>query len=335
MANLKDEIELRKAYKNMNESFEQVLIFHVGESAGFFSEYNSMILAMLYCLQHRIQFKLYSKDANFGYEQGWGDFFEPFCKEENSYWHHYINMRPIANWCTILKKKKIGFLKWKIKKSLYGFIAIVWKISHPKVLLTQDVWAKIYSKDQMHCMYHIPELNLDGNMMQACEMLVRITWNYRKDINDKLDDYIKSLNLDNGYISTQIRAGDKYIEHDLLPISVYVNYLKRYPKCKSVFVLTDDYSIIEQLKSLYPQWNWCTLCEDRERGYIHSEFKQNSRIGKKKQLIKFFTSMEIIHRSDLFLGTVTSNPSVFCSLRDSDKTLFVDYDQSVFSFMLS
>ncbi|MEO3228964.1 hypothetical protein ABHC61_04475, partial [Parabacteroides merdae] len=64
-------IKLKEAYQKVNEKFESVLVFHVGESAGFFSEYNCMILVMLYCLQHKIQFKLYSRDANFGYEKGW------------------------------------------------------------------------------------------------------------------------------------------------------------------------------------------------------------------------------------------------------------------------
>lgn len=75
---------MKEAYQKVNEKFESVLVFHVGESAGFFSEYNCMILVMLYCLQHKIQFKLYSRDANFGYEKGWTDFFESFCKEEDS-----------------------------------------------------------------------------------------------------------------------------------------------------------------------------------------------------------------------------------------------------------
>ena len=33
-------IKLKEAYQKVNEKFESVLVFHVGESAGFFSEYN-------------------------------------------------------------------------------------------------------------------------------------------------------------------------------------------------------------------------------------------------------------------------------------------------------
>lgn len=41
-----------------------------------------MILVMLYCLQHKIQFKLYSRDANFGYEKGWTDFLNLSAKKK-------------------------------------------------------------------------------------------------------------------------------------------------------------------------------------------------------------------------------------------------------------
>lgn len=185
------------------------------------------------------------------------------------------------------------------------------------------------------CKYDIPELNIKGDISQACKVLVEITWGYREDINEKLHDYIRNLQLNNDFISCQIRAGDKYVEYDLLSINIYIEYLKKYPDIKNIFVLTDDYSVIMQLETAFPQWNWYTLCGDNEHGYVHAEFKQNSKIKRKEQLIKFFASIEIIHLSNVFLGTVTSNPSIFSSLRDSYKTCFVDYDKDVFSFVLS
>ena len=53
------------------------MIYHIGIDAGFFTEYTYMLHAMLYCLQHKIQFKLYSDDANFGWEKGWEELFSP------------------------------------------------------------------------------------------------------------------------------------------------------------------------------------------------------------------------------------------------------------------
>ena len=45
---------MKEAYQKVNEKFESVLVFHVGESAGFFSEYNCMILVILFTTQNTI-----------------------------------------------------------------------------------------------------------------------------------------------------------------------------------------------------------------------------------------------------------------------------------------
>ena len=76
-----DSVDLLNKYKELNESYKPILVYHVGIDAGFFSEFNDLIFMILYCLEHKIQFKLYSDDANFGIEKGWQDYFEPFCEE--------------------------------------------------------------------------------------------------------------------------------------------------------------------------------------------------------------------------------------------------------------
>ena len=57
-------IELEQ-YNRINSSFKKKLIFHLGAEGGFYSEFNNMISAILYCLKYKYKFILYSKDANF------------------------------------------------------------------------------------------------------------------------------------------------------------------------------------------------------------------------------------------------------------------------------
>jgi hypothetical protein len=66
---------LREDYARLNASFTRKLYFHLGVNAGFFSEFNYLLLAMLSCLENHIQFVLYSADANFKVDKGWDDFF--------------------------------------------------------------------------------------------------------------------------------------------------------------------------------------------------------------------------------------------------------------------
>ena len=39
-------------YIRLNNSFDKSVIFRLGISGGFFSEYNNMLVCMLYCMQH-------------------------------------------------------------------------------------------------------------------------------------------------------------------------------------------------------------------------------------------------------------------------------------------
>ncbi len=50
--------DLATRYHLLNRSFKKkTMIYHIGIDAGFFTEYTYMLHAMLYCLQHKIQFK--------------------------------------------------------------------------------------------------------------------------------------------------------------------------------------------------------------------------------------------------------------------------------------
>ena len=41
------------------------LLYRIGSDAGFFSEYNNMVLAMVYCQRNNMRFLLSSYGANF------------------------------------------------------------------------------------------------------------------------------------------------------------------------------------------------------------------------------------------------------------------------------
>ena len=60
-------------YDALNNSFEKTLIFRFGDQAGFFSELNNLILAVLYCLDSRIRCALYTSQVSPAIH--WNDYF--------------------------------------------------------------------------------------------------------------------------------------------------------------------------------------------------------------------------------------------------------------------
>jgi hypothetical protein len=57
----------------LNNSYKSKLVFGIGIHAGFYSEINNMVIAMVYCLHNGIKFSLHSSNANFRYKSGWED----------------------------------------------------------------------------------------------------------------------------------------------------------------------------------------------------------------------------------------------------------------------
>ena len=51
-----DSVDLLNKYKELNESYKPILVYHVGIDAVFFSEFNDLIFMILYCLS--IKFNL-------------------------------------------------------------------------------------------------------------------------------------------------------------------------------------------------------------------------------------------------------------------------------------
>jgi hypothetical protein len=299
------------------------LVFHVGAGAGFFSEYNCMILAMLYCLKNKIRFVLYSKDANFGYKDGWNDFFEPFCKQTTCSIHKRLNVRLFKT------RNQNGLIKWRFKGIFLRNIARLLKFFAPFSYYTQDLWNTFLSEKMLEQTYDIPELDIKGNFVHACNRLVELTWNYNTSTKADVEKILKGCILPDNYLSCHIRRGDKNTESDYIPLKKYIDNITRYD-ISDIYVSTDDYTVYEILQRENPKQKWYTICNKSDRGYKQSHFDRIDVKQKKQNLIELFASIEIMNKSELFIGTKTSNPSAFMSIYNPDITKGVDSDINLF-----
>ncbi|WP_455620678.1 hypothetical protein [Parabacteroides sp.] len=289
------------SYKERNESFSKEFVYHLGCEAGFFSEYNNMILAMLYCAKHHIRFSIYSLDANFSFEKGWDDYFKPFCPEVGNIFHRWFNRRPNPRF----KNEIIRFVDSYITAAFLRF--------NRNRLTMFDLWNEIRSLDQNH--FSLPELGLEGSLRDACRKMIRYTWMYNENTQKEVSYYIESVALPEHYIGFHIRGGDKFIEARLQNIDVYIEKARSLSVIRDAFVLTDDYAIIQALEKNYPDWRFYTLCSQEEHGYYHQKFKKQIKMVIRNQHIKLFASIDILAASDLFIGTFSSNPGMYLGMR--------------------
>jgi hypothetical protein len=317
---------LIERYNALNNSFKRTLVFHTGASAGFFSEYNCMLLAMLYCLKNKIRFVMYSKDANFGYKDGWNDFFEPFCEQTTCSIHHRFNVR-------VFKTRNAGFIKWRFKGIFLQNTAHLLKLFAPFSYFTQDLWNNFFDKEMREQEYDIPELDIKGDFVSACNRLVELTWNYNTSTKAEIEKIISRCSLPDKYIGCHIRRGDKITESDYVPVEKYIERIERV--CVSdVYIFSDDYTIYKMLQKEKPEWKWHTICDESYSGYNHSVFNKIDSKQKKSRIIELFATIEILNKSTLFIGTKTSNPSIFMSIYNPGITEGVDCDNNLFEELI-
>ena len=132
-------------YRKVNESFRRRLVCRIGIDSGFFVEMNYMVNAMLFCFAHRIQFQLYSDDANFGTGVGWREYFLPFCEEVHESFHQKYNFHRLPSWQHILKQcccqKSVKPFVWKAKKTVMTIVGrlVALSVYKERVLFAQDV----------------------------------------------------------------------------------------------------------------------------------------------------------------------------------------------------
>lgn len=330
-----NENEILEKYIELNNSFKRSLVFHLGIDAGFFSEYNTMVYMILYCLEHKIQFKLYSADANFSIREGWQDYFEPFCIEIHDRFHSRYNRHPAYTsyskaFKVMLVKHDTSLIRWCLKSDMLTVLS-KWKKKinkgEPFDFYTHELLRKIEIKNKY---YSVPELGINGDYIHAYNIVFDITWRFNNYTLNGVNNLIEALKLPDKYIACQIRGGDKFIEYDLLSTDLYINKIKEISSLKDVFVLTDDYSIIIELKKKAPEYNWYTLCQKEEQGYYNSAFAQISPDIKSIRMIRFFASMKIMENASLFVGTITATPSLVIGIRRKLNVCWVDFDSDDF-----
>lgn len=308
-----DRTELLKNYTQRNKSFKKKMTFHLGADAGFFSEFNNMVLAILFCLKEEIQFSLYSKRANFALSQGWNDFFQPFCEESNLFLHSRYNRRGYQ-----IKDKK-------------AIAPTVLKIITANTYLTQDIWYSFRHEEFARTRFTIPELNLeDANLLDAAKTIISMIWHYEPASRKIIENHKNSVESPEDFISLHIRAGDKVNESKTFSPSDYMERANGLNTSKKAFILTDNYSVIEELKEKYKNWEFFTLCSPSERGYVHSEFQKLDKYQKYLQHLKLFASLDLCAESNKFIGTYSSNPGMFMGMRiGENKCSCIDYDSWV------
>lgn len=272
-------------YSSINTAFKKKVVFSVGYYAGFFSEINNMILAMIYCLKNNLKFTLNSKNSAIFGDKGWEEYFEPFTEEAAKPIPQKINFRITTNY------------KFRLKDILR---ILQYKFTTGTTYLTFDIWDKFY--------------NESATSREVSNMINSI-WKFNEKTQNLLKEKISSLNLPEKFIAIHIRGGDKTIEvPELYKPEDFMSVLTKISDNKNIFVFCDEYKSFEKLRMNYPDYKFWTLCSPMENGYNNSEFQKLDWDIRHSRIINLLTNIELCKNAELFIGTQQANPDYFITV---------------------
>ena len=132
------------------------------------------------------------------------------------------------------------------------------------------------------------------------------------------------------------RGGDKDSETELVDGKCIMQAMKKSDGA-CVFVLTDDYRQILSLQAEYPALKFASLCQPQENGYRHAEFCKQPSMERHSAIVRLLASVDFLLKCRLFVGSITTGPSVFIMKLRAGQTsvLAVDCPQEELPFALT
>jgi hypothetical protein len=143
----------------------------------------------------------------------------------------------------------------------------------------------------------------------------------KKEILDAAEEFKKKIG--GSYVSLYVRRGDKTSgggkEMDAADLPKLVKGMGI--KEGNLFVMSDDYAVVEEVRGLLPGVKIFTLTEPGARGFSIHRIQSAGVEVRKKEAAELFTSVEIFHGGEKGWADNRSNLGRFLKMRDLEKVV--------------
>lgn len=263
-------------YLSINKSFGSPFVFCL-TGRGFYSEINNLLNAVIYGLVH--ERRLIVDEALFA----------------GLRWQSLFATNLPAGSAEVIKRVPADW--------------IVTGVSSPNFATIQQ-WANDQYETQAPL--SLPVMNMSGNFFHIKSEIARM-------LTPPLTSPILPAGLAEPFAAVHIRRGDKtegyrdgknnlIIEGEETGPGAYIEKLAgEAPEIRSIFVMTDDFQTVEDLKNIGRDYTICTHCEHEEKGYRQTEFWSLEPTQKTDRIRRLIAEMQIAAASAVFLGGYKSN----------------------------
>lgn len=275
------------AYFELNESFGDPFVYALTRR-GFFSEVNNLLGAIAFGLRNRR--RLIVEQSGFG-DHHWEDFFDctlPAATDEAGTDPDWL-IRGVASphFRTIRQENK---RVWQDgERTDIGPLGI----EGVDFFTLRRLLAGVFCRPIPGEDHHIPDAPVVR--FGSIELLQGDFATLQIRRGDKLDKRINQF-------------GELAPEGDDVPVVRFLEAVgERSPDIGTIMVMTDDYTVIEEIEAHGTSYRIATLCTPDQRGHRTAEFKRLNLEERQRRLKDLLIEAEIAARSALFVGGYRSN----------------------------
>ena len=296
--------QLQKAYKqiNQNEGNKGKLLYTF-RSNGFGSEIFGVAQAILYCLHNEIEFCLSTYSWNSKYKRGWQDYFIPFYDEKKSI--RYV--QKLKHFGNAIDSKKLSpfVIKSLLKRAIVKYSKAY--RGYYSVNKREKITPYQYQFNNRH--FIVPELGINGNYFHAMTIILKMIYVHNEETIKAVNQKKQSLKITQPYIAVHIRRGDKNSETESIETIRYIDRIKKLEsKITNIFIVSDDYNTVEEFqKNCSKEWTISTLCTPSMQGHAQRSFNRLRPADTRDAMIDVFADLDILFKSEIFIGTYSSN----------------------------
>ena len=180
--------------------------------------------------------------------------------------------------------------------------------------------------DEIRHSSHNKNYDIPDHTFQEYSDAVQEVFKPVRSIQDMAKRTIKSMN--GPYVSIYVRRGDKVAEGTAEMDSADLDTVIKSTGIKSgnVFVMTDDYSVVEEIRILLPDCKVSTLTPPETKGSFHETIRDGTAENRKAHGEELFTSLEVFQHGTRGWADGRSNMGRLLKLQDPAKVTLYPSD---------
>jgi Alpha-(1,6)-fucosyltransferase N- and catalytic domains len=290
---------------------EKTLVYSFGcnPNAGFNADCLGLLAKLMACLQLGIGLRLCKITLPQGFvtQNGWTDYFEPFCDEATG---------------PLLDRINRHHFPYGKKFPVTKYLARYWLKSFCRPRADYFMFDDLGKTEILGP----PIFEPNEDYLLARRDLIRILWTYSPETREEVEAIKQEVRVPKDYLAINVRRGDKIIEHAYVGNDCYAGRINSLALgIRSIFIATDDGRVIPEISQVMPDYEFISLAERNSKGYVHSDFKSLPSAERRRRILRLLAELELMRDANLFIGSKTTNVSWMANAhRGGEGVIWVD-----------